>query len=210
MENVALESGTLEALSLVSEEDALNVALNILSTLGADSSDCRIGHREMISDREEVITAEVDFNDGILVVYGSIELHFYYDGITWTHGDTGTNLYYDILADGTYESFGHTGYPYFLAIYHENSNPTVALASGWGGGIDPFKVKDWKFDCLSRAYVYGGGTNGDIPCEYRFGTDGNIYHFINGMQEKTYCRIADPILDVNVLWQALIDAGAAW
>lgn len=207
LENIELESGTLEALSQVSEEDAFNIALDVLAPLGADAADTWIDHREMISDREELITAAVDFNDGIISVFGSIELYFYYDGAAWSHEQTCVDLAYDILADGTYESLGHTGYPDFLVINHENGVPVVRRASAWGGGIDPFKVKDWEFDCLSRAYVYSGGTNGDIPCEYRFGADGNIYYFINGVQDKTLYRIADPVTDADMLWEALKQSG---
>ncbi|MCI8913621.1 MAG: hypothetical protein HFF38_05765 [Lawsonibacter sp.] len=210
LENIELESGTLEALSQVSEADAFNIVLNLLAPLGADPADSWIDHREMISDREEIITAVVDFDDGIISVFGSIELYFYYDGTEWSHEQTSTDLAYDILADGTYESLGHTGYPDFLVISHENGVPVVRRTSGWGGGIDPFKVKDWEFDCLSRAYIYGGGVNGDIPCEYRFGDDGNIYYFINGVQDKTLYRIADPITDADVLWEALKQSGNSW
>ena len=72
LENIELESGTLEALSQVSEADAFNIVLNILAPLGADPADSWIDHREMISDREELITAAVDFDDGIISVFGSI------------------------------------------------------------------------------------------------------------------------------------------
>ena len=47
---------------------------------------------------------EVLFDDGIISVFGSIDLYFYYDGSEWSHEQTSTDLAYDILADGTYES----------------------------------------------------------------------------------------------------------
>ena len=67
-----MESGTLEALSQVSEADAFNIVLNLLAPLGADPADSWIDHREMISDREEIITAVVDFDDGIISVLAAL------------------------------------------------------------------------------------------------------------------------------------------
>lgn len=210
LESIELESGTYKVLSQVSETDAYNIALNILESLGADISDLSIESREMISDQDELVAIGVEFNDGILVVQGDIYLYFYYDGATWSHDDTIIDLNYDILADGTYKTSGGSGYPDYLVINHENGVPVVRRATTWAGGIDPFQVKDWYFDYLSRAYIYGGGTNGDIPCEYYFGSDGNIYYFINGVQNKTLYRIADPITDANLLQKTLTDAGISW
>jgi len=210
LDNIELESGQLEPLSHVDDMDAYNIILNLLAPLGAGPSDSSIEEHSTLDDRDEVVTASVDFNDGIIAVSGTIDLLFYFDGEVWTHEQTSFDLSYDIIAEGTHESLGHSGYPDFLVINHENGVPVVRRTSGWGSGIDPFKIKDWEFDCLSRAYVYGGGVNGDIPCEYRFGTDGNIYYSINGVQDKTLYRIADPITDADVLWEALKQSGNSW
>lgn len=209
LENIELESGTLEALSQVSERDAFNIVLNIVSGLGADPSTAWIESTEMISNQEELVVAEVDFNDGIVAVQGSIELYFYFNGQIWSHGDTKTNFQYDILAEGTYVSMGQ-GYPVFLTINHENGVPVIRRATSWGGGIDPFHIKDWDFDCLSRSYVYGGGVDGDIPCKYSFGSDGSISYYINGKFDTTFYQIFEPITDAEVLSEALKAAGSAW
>jgi len=210
LDNIELESGELEPLFHVSDAEVYNIVLNITEPLGANTSDSYIDSRSTLEDTVEVVTAKVDFNDGIIAVTGSIDLLFYFDGELWTHEQTSYDLSYDIIAEGTYESLNHSGYPDFLVINHENGVPVVRRTSGWAGGIDPFKVKDWEFDCLSRSYVYGGGINGDIPCEYRFGTDGNIYYSINGVPDKTLYRIADPIADADVLWTTLKQSGNAW
>lgn len=209
LENIELESGTIEALSLVSEPEAYNLVLDIVSSLGADIPSTWIESTEMISNQEELIVAEVDFNDGIIAVQGNIELYFHFNGQIWSHVDTKNNLRYDILAEGTYVSMGQ-GYPNFLTINHENGVPVIRQASSWGGGINSFKVRNWDFDCLSRAYVFGGGYNGDVPCAYRFGTDGNIEYFINGELYDTFCRILDPITDSETLSNALKSSGSAW
>lgn len=210
LENIELESGTFEVLSRVSETDIYSIALDILGSLGADASDLSIEGREMVSDQDEFVTARVDFNDGIIVVQGDIYLYFYYDGATWSHDDTIVDLNYDILADGTYKTYGGSGYPDYLVINHENGVPVIRRATTWGGGIDPFQIKDWDFDCLSRAYVYNIGTNGEIPCEYRFGNDGVIYHSAGGVQTQTLYRIADPITDASVLQKTLTESGIPW
>ena len=41
-------------------------------------------------------------------------------------------------------------------------------------------------------------------------TTGDYYYFINGVQDKTLYRIADPITDADVLWEALKQSGNSW
>lgn len=199
LENIELKSGTLVSLFEIPKEEIYTFALNILCTCGADASSIYLDSQERISSEEEVVVVGVDFNDGIIAVQGGIELHCYFDGVKWTYEHTDTNLYYDIVADGSYTTKDYN-YPTILVFNHENGLPVVRYA----GTREPPKVHDWNFDCLRRAYFYYvEGANGKFLCEYRFGSDGSICKVVDGREFETYYRFAEPITDADTLWDTL-------
>lgn len=217
LEKIELESGTFEILSKISEEDIYSVVLETLADLCADTSDISILEREMTSDQRESVSVEVNFNDGVVAVQGGIVLDFYYDGAGCHLEDKNFNLYYDVMADGTYLGESFPGYDYrdFLVVNHIDGDLILKKVSAkvWPSGkVDGIGLLgriDGEFDCLSRSYVAqvnvfdvsdaNGFTTGDRPCQYYFGADGTIYYSIGGEYANTFSRVADPIKNANEL-----------
>lgn len=90
-------------------------------------------------------------------------------------------------------------FPFLVALY--SISTMIELNGRMSKQVSILPTTFWPMAHMKAQAILDirRGVNGDIPCEYRFGADGNIYYFINGVQDKTLYRIADPITDTDVL-----------
>lgn len=200
LEDIELEQDELEPLSYVPADDAHNLVLEMLRILGANTSDVEIVNELHPTPMEESLVFNLNFNDDVLAVYGNITLTFEHNGKEWNYVNCESNLYYDILLDGTYQNRRDFAGTTYLTFMHTNGSLEVWMADSWVGGIDPFYQKDWPFDPFTRSFEADGG-------HYFFDYDGLIYSESIDVWWGAFTRISAPITDVNVLQNYLLQAG---
>lgn len=206
LENIALESGKLEALSGVSEAQVLYVAAKELSSLGADGEDYWIEDTYMDGDTEAVVI-RVDFADDVITAQGAVTLHFYFDGADWIFTEPEYHLNSDLLIDGTYQCTDCLAQPQYLTVMHENGNLLIYHAHSWDGGIDPFHLQEGFLDAATRSYYV---VDNEFSHSYHFSPNGIISYSLNNVLTGTFHRITTPTTDSDALWDAVRAAGIAY